>query len=64
MAWGDTSPARNELLEVWNRSPAGSIDLAAAWIDVEMPRIDVDPARIEIEASRIDIEKSLLARDR
>jgi hypothetical protein len=38
MAWGDTSPARNELSEVWNRSPAGSIDIAAA-------RIDVDPSR-------------------
>jgi hypothetical protein len=28
MAWG----ARNELSEVWNRSPASSIDVAAAWI--------------------------------
>jgi hypothetical protein len=42
MAWGHWSAAQNGLTEVWNRSPAGLIDAATAWIAIEVSRIDVD----------------------
>jgi len=51
MAWKHSCAARNELSEVWKRSPAGSIDVAAAWIEFEMLRIEFELARIEFEKS-------------